>query len=51
MLFEQCLEAIVILTGEGHVLDMNQAGLDMFGYERQEISGMDAATGPLLQSG
>jgi hypothetical protein len=25
MLFEECQEAIVILTGEGHVLDMNQA--------------------------
>src|ERR1017187_9991238 len=42
-LFEECQEAIAILTREGRVLDVNQAGLDLFGYERQEISGMDAA--------
>ena len=42
-LFEECQEAIAILTREGRVLDVNQAGLDMFGYERKEIIGMDAA--------
>src|SRR6185437_15119875 len=41
-LFEECREA-AILTFEGHVLDVNQAGLDLFGYERKEIIGMDAA--------
>jgi len=43
MLFEECQEAIAILTREGRVLDVNQAGLDLFGYERKEIIGMDAA--------
>jgi two-component system sensor histidine kinase KdpD len=42
-LFEECQEAIAILTREGRVLEVNQAGLDMFGYERKEIIGMDAA--------
>jgi PAS domain S-box-containing protein len=42
-LFEECQEAIAILTREGCVLDVNQAGLDLFGYERKEIIGMDAA--------
>jgi PAS domain S-box-containing protein len=42
-LFEECQEAIAILTHEGCVLDVNQAGLDLFGYERKEIIGMDAA--------
>jgi PAS domain S-box-containing protein len=42
-LFEECQEAIAILTREGGVLDVNQAGLDLFGYERKEIIGMDAA--------
>ena len=42
-LFEECQEAIAILTREGRVLDVNQAGLDLFGYERKEIIGMDAA--------
>jgi PAS domain S-box-containing protein len=42
-LFEECQEAIAILTREGGVLDVNQAGLNLFGYERKEIIGMDAA--------
>lgn len=42
-LFEECQEAIAILTREGRVLDVNKAGLDLFGYERKEIIGMDAA--------
>ena len=42
-LFEACQDAIAILTREGRVLDVNQAGLDLFGYERKEIIGMDAA--------
>jgi PAS domain S-box-containing protein len=47
-LFDGCQEAIAILTSEGGVLDVNQAGLDLFGYERKEIIGMDAA--PVLYS-
>ena len=42
-LFEECQEAIAILTREGHVLDVNQACLDLLGYEREEIIGMDSA--------
>jgi two-component system sensor histidine kinase KdpD len=42
-LFGDCQEAIAVLTRESHVLDVNQAGLDLFGYERKEIIGMDAA--------
>lgn len=42
-LFEECQDAIAILTRDGRVLDVNQAGLDLFGYERKEIIGMDAA--------
>jgi len=42
-LFEGCQEAIAILTTQGGVLDVNQAGLDLFGYERTQIIGMDAA--------
>jgi len=41
--FEECQEGIAILTREGRVLDVNQAGLDLFGYQRKEIIGMDAA--------
>jgi len=42
-LFEEFEEAIAILSPEGQVLELNQAGLDLFGYERTEIIGMDAA--------
>ena len=51
MLFEECQEAIAILTREGQVLDVNQARLDLFGYEHKEISGLDAARASLVQSG
>ncbi len=43
MLFEACPEAIAILTREAQVLDVNQACLDLLGYERNEVIGMDAA--------
>jgi two-component system sensor histidine kinase KdpD len=42
-LFEEFQDAIAILTREAQVLDMNQACLDLLGYERKEIIGMDVA--------
>jgi PAS domain S-box-containing protein len=44
--FEECQEAqeaIAILTLEAKIFDLNKAGLDLFGYDRNEIIGMDAA--------
>jgi PAS domain S-box-containing protein len=42
-LFEECPEAIAILTHEAQVLDVNRALLDLLGYERKEVIGTDAA--------
>jgi len=42
-IFEECPEAIAILTLEARIFDVNQAWLDLFGYERKEIIGMHAA--------
>jgi PAS domain S-box-containing protein len=42
-LFEGFKDAIVILTRKAQVLDVNQACLDLLGYERKEIVGLDAA--------
>jgi PAS domain S-box-containing protein len=41
-LFEESQEAIIILTRESQVVDVNRAWLDLFGYEREEIIGTDA---------
>jgi PAS domain S-box-containing protein len=41
-LFEECHLAIATLA-RGHVFDVNQACLDLLGYEREEIIGMDSA--------
>jgi len=41
-LFEESPEAIVILTPESQVVDVNRAWLDLFGYERSDIVGTDA---------
>ena len=41
-LFEQCQEAIVILTGKAQVLDVNEAWLDLFGCARRSLAGMPA---------
>ena len=41
-LFEESQEAIVILTRESQVVDVNRAWLDLFGYEREEVVGTDA---------
>ncbi len=42
-LFEQSREAISIVAFEGAVLDANQAWLDLFGYERQDLPGLNVA--------
>ncbi len=36
-LFEESRDAIAIVTREGAFLDINQAGLDLFGYTRSEL--------------
>ena len=41
--FEDCQEAITILTCKAGVLDTNQACLNLLGYKREEIIGLDAA--------
>jgi PAS domain S-box-containing protein len=40
-LFEECKDAIVINTPEGKAVDVNHAFLDLFGYTRDEIMGIN----------
>ena len=42
-LFAEFPDAILILTREAQVLEANQACINLLGYERKEIVGMDAA--------
>ena len=46
--FEECPDPIVTLSSMRCILDVNRACLDLFGYEREGIIGLDAA--PLLCS-
>lgn len=41
-LFEDSRDAIYIKTREGKFLDVNQSWLDLFGYTREEMIGLDA---------
>ncbi|MCF8062596.1 MAG: PAS domain S-box protein [Deltaproteobacteria bacterium] len=41
-LFEQSLDAIYVVSTEGKILEINQAGLDMLGYTREGIEGLNA---------
>ena len=41
-LFEDSRDAIVLVTKEGRIIDINQAGLDLFGYTREEMMRIDA---------
>ena len=41
-LFEKSRDAICLTTRSGIVLDINQSGLVLFGYSREEMIGMDA---------
>lgn len=36
-LFEDSLDAILVTTTGGRILDINEAGLDLFGYTREEL--------------
>jgi len=40
-LFEDSRDAICIITREGKIVDVNQAALDLFGYDQDEILGLD----------
>ncbi len=42
-LFEQSQDAVAVTTPEGRMLDINQAGLDLFGYEQNELSDFNVA--------
>ncbi|HEX78326.1 MAG TPA: PAS domain S-box protein [Dehalococcoidia bacterium] len=41
-LFQESRDAIYITTREGKFVDVNQSALDLFGYTRQEMVGLDA---------
>jgi len=43
VLFERSLDAHYIGTPEGHIIEVNQAWLDLFGYTREELSDLQAA--------
>ena len=40
-LFEESRDAIYIISQEGKIVDFNQSMLDLFGYAREEMQGMD----------
>jgi len=40
-LFEESRDAIFIISQEGKIVDFNQSMLDLFGYTREEMQGMD----------
>ena len=40
-LFEQSTDAIYIASQEGNFIDLNQSALDLFGYTREEMIGLD----------
>lgn len=40
-LFEDSKDAVYTTTRNGKFIDMNQAGLDLFGYSREEMTDMD----------
>jgi PAS domain S-box-containing protein len=41
-LFEESRDGIFIVTREGNFIDINQSALDLFGYTKDEILGMNA---------
>jgi two-component system sensor histidine kinase UhpB len=41
-LFEQSMDAIVVSASDGSNMDANQAWLDLFGYTRDELPGLNA---------
>jgi PAS domain S-box-containing protein len=40
-LFEQSADAIYVTTREGQFVDLNQAGLDLFGFTREELTAVN----------
>ncbi|MEW5746006.1 MAG: PAS domain S-box protein [Nitrospirota bacterium] len=40
-LFEDSRDAVYVTSREGEVIDMNRAGLELFGYSREELIGRD----------
>lgn len=40
-LFEESRDVIIITTRDGKLLDVNQAGSEVFGYSREKLIGMD----------
>jgi PAS domain S-box-containing protein len=43
-LFEESRDAIYITTRDGKFVDVNRAALSLFGYDREEMIGLDAVT-------
>lgn len=41
-LFEESRDVIFIVSRDGSILDINQYGLELFGYTREEMTGMNA---------
>lgn len=41
--FEESRDAIIIAARDGRFMDFNQSALDLFGYSREEMTGMDAS--------
>jgi PAS domain S-box-containing protein len=41
-LFEDSRDTIFIMTPSGHIVDMNSAGLDLLGYQREDLSYIQA---------
>ncbi|HLA45715.1 MAG TPA: PAS domain S-box protein, partial [Aggregatilineales bacterium] len=42
-LFDRSLEAIIIVNPQGAIIDINPAGLDLFGYTSEELIGQSTA--------
>ncbi|MHC1744210.1 MAG: PAS domain S-box protein [Syntrophobacteraceae bacterium] len=40
-IFESCKDAIYVTSRQGRFIDINQAAVDLFGYTREEMIGMD----------
>ena len=40
-LFEDSMDAVYVSSFEGNILAINKAGVELFGYPREEIMGMD----------
>ncbi len=50
-LVEQATEIIVLVDGEGHFIQVNEAGVRMLGYSREEVMGMELMDVLVLEPG